>query len=144
MKPWISFFAFLLLGLNFMAPAARADTPMEKAWERLEKAFNKLRDGLKDPQDSSKSTYLKLGAIIKEETKITMALDPKMLKNVPAPEQEVFRQSYRRDMAAFDGNVDKLNAALAAGEWVEAQNVMSALAQAKKEGHKAFREKKTP
>ncbi|MFZ4680930.1 MAG: hypothetical protein ACOYMS_00375 [Terrimicrobiaceae bacterium] len=136
-------FLYLVTALVFLVPQIRADTPMEKSWERLEKAFHKLRDRLKDPKDSNKETYVKLGAIIKEETLICMELDPKMLKNVPPAEQETFLQNYRRDMAAFDADVDKLNAALQAGQLVEAQNVITLLGKAKKEGHKAYREKDT-
>lgn len=114
---------------------------MDKSWEKLEKAFNKLRDGLKDPKDSEKETYVKLGGIIKTETTEVMKLDPKMLKNVPEADRETFLTNFRKDMTTFDGEVDKLNVALAAGQWAEAQSVIQVLAQAKKDGHKAYRQK---
>lgn len=133
--------ATILAGLIFSMPAAQAETPMDKAWEKLEKAFNKLRDGLKDPKDTDKETYQKLGAIIKTETTAAMKFEPKMLKNVPEAERETFLANFRKDMATFDGEVDKLNAALDAGQWAEAQKAVQVLGQAKKDGHKAYRQK---
>ena len=131
----------ILTGLILSAPAVRAETPMDKAWEKLEKAFNKLRDGLKDPKDADKEAYQKLGAIIKAETTEAMKFEPKMLKNVPEADRETFLANFRKDMETFDGQVDKLNAALDAGQWEEAQKVIQVLTQAKKDGHKAYRQK---
>ena len=133
--------ATMLAGLIISTPAARADTPMDKAWDRLEKAFNKLRDGLKEPNDADKEAYQKLGAIIKTETTAAMKFDPKMLKNVPEADRETFLANFRKDMATFDGDVDKLNAALDAGQWAEAQKMVGILGQAKKDGHKLYRQK---
>ncbi len=109
-------FAVLTFLILPFPQTSRADTPMEKSWERLEKAFNKLRDGMKDPKDSQKQIYIKLGVIMREEAEVCLKLDPKMLKNVPAADQPAFLDAYRADMTTFIADIDKLNVALEAGQ----------------------------
>ena len=123
-----------------LAPA-KADTPMEAAFERLEKAYKKLGDGLKAPQESAKSTYVALAEQIRKEGGIVRELQPQMIGTLPEAERPAFLERFRKDMDAFNASADKLVEALKNANWDEASKLMQTLRQDKKEGHKTFRVK---
>ncbi len=124
-----------------LSPGAKADTPLEKSFEILEKAFNKLRAGLKAPVEADKDKYVALATIMKTETQVCMGLEPKMKLTLPPDQQEAFLTNYRADMVKFDANVDKLLETLKAGDWNGALAVVELLRHDKGHGHKTYRVK---
>lgn len=135
-------FTVLCASALLTASPVHAATEMDRAFERLEKDFKKLRDALEAPQEADRDQYAKLADNMLVEARKARELDPEMTPNVPEAQRAQFLEHFRHDMDTFIENIGKLSEALKNSKWDEARQLMEALRLDKKEGHKAYREKK--
>lgn len=113
--------------------------------EKIGGAFRKLRRPdpttkvapIADPAKNEES--LKQVAIIKENALAAAKLEPALKAKKPADEQEKFVADFRDQMKNFLADVDKLEAALKAGDNATAVKIAEAMNKDQQDGHKAFR-----
>lgn len=111
---------------------------MERAFERLERDYKKLKTALESPVDTDRALYVKLTGEMRAEAQKARELEPEMIAGVPEEERTKFLARFRADMDVFIANIGKLEEALKSSRWDEAKQGMATLWQNKKEGHKAF------
>jgi soluble cytochrome b562 len=104
------------------------------------KAFKKLRGQINDASKNEDS--LKLVATIRENAEAALKYTPEKAADLPAADQAKFKADYAEHMKAFAADVDKLDAALKAGDNATAAKLVDTLNNDQKEGHKEFRKKK--
>jgi soluble cytochrome b562 len=137
------FLRFVCLALFAMVVTpVRAGTPMDNAFERMERAYKKLGEALKAPQEADQAAYLTLAEKIRTEAVTARGLEPKMTASLPEGDRPAFVAKFRGDMDTFIKTVDTLTAALREGRWDDARTSMQEMNQEKKDGHKLFRKKK--
>ena len=131
----------LLASLFLLCAGAhvQAETPMDRAWEKLEKAFKKLKDGLQEPKDSQKTTYQALVETMLAESARIREMSPQMTKTLPPDQQAAFLEEFKKEMDEFAGHLNALKAAVDGSQWETARQEMSALGSTKKPAHKKFR-----
>ncbi|HVS52998.1 MAG TPA: cytochrome b562 [Opitutaceae bacterium] len=138
----------LICGL-VAAPFIRAeDRPMQKEeqtelgdhMEKISGAFRALGRQIGDATKNEDS--LKRIAVIREQAEAAMKLDPAKKADIPADQQAKFVADYQAKMKAFIADVNKVEAALKAGNNDEAKNLLQSLKQDQKEGHTEFQKKK--
>lgn len=143
MNIFLTKFLLLVCALALFMPAsARAGTEMERAFERLQRDYKKLKTALEAPVDADRDVYVKITNEMLDEAKKARGLDPEMLATVPEEDRAKFLESFRTDMDAFIGNIEKLQDAVKNARWDEAKQLMDTLWQNKKDGHRAFIKKK--
>lgn len=137
-------FLLLLTFLSafFAPPEVRAGTEMDRTFERLERDYKKLREGLKAPSDSDRDLYVKKAGEMLAEARKAREMEPEMTARVAETERARFLEKFQRDMDVFIDNLGKLEEALKNSQWDEARLRMETLWQNKKDGHKAYIERK--
>jgi len=136
------FLLFVCALALFMPGSAHAGTEMERAFERLQRDYKKLKTALEAPVDADREVYLKITGEMLDEARKARGLDPEMTATVPEADRAKFLESFRTDMDVFIANIEKLQDAVKNSRWDEAKQLMEALWQNKKDGHKAFIKKK--
>lgn len=122
-------------------------TELGSKMEKIGGAFRRLRKvdpatklaQVADPAKNEDS--LKQVAIIKENAIAASKLEPALKKDKPADQQEKFMTDYQAKMKSFLDDIDKLEAALKAGQNDEAAKLVNTLNTDQKEGHTDFRKK---
>jgi soluble cytochrome b562 len=117
--------------------AADAETELGKKMEKMGGAFRALRRQVADASKNADS-LAKL-ATIKENAMASAKLEPAMKAEKPAAEQKKFVADYQAEMKKFIGQVEKVEAALKAGNNAEAEKLLASLGDAQKAGHKQFK-----
>ena len=74
--------------------------------------------------------------------RLSLKLDPAKKADIPADQQAKFVADYQAKMKAFIADVNKVEAALKAGNNDEAAKLLQSLKQDQDEGHKEFQKKK--
>ena len=74
--------------------------------------------------------------------KASLTFEPEKKAKVPAGEQAKFVSDYQAEMKQFVASVEKLKAAVKAGNNAEASKIVSDMKAAQREGHKEFRLRK--
>lgn len=149
---------FALLGSSLVVPAIRAADQQPEApqgpggrrhekhtelgdhMEKMGRAFRALGRQVKDASKNEDS--LKLVEIIRTNAQATVDLKPEKTKDVPEDEQAQFLANYQKSMKGFLADVDKLEAALKAGNNDQAAELVKTLKKDMDNGHKKFRKKK--
>ncbi len=108
--------------------------------EKISGAFRALGRQIGDATKNEDS--LKRIAVIREQAEAAMKLDPAKKADIPADQQAKFVADYQAKMKAFIADVNKVEAALKAGNNDEAKNLLQSLKQDQKEGHTEFQKKK--
>lgn len=130
----------LALALPLGLRAAADDEPQTELGSKMEKiggAFRALRREINDPAKNEDA--LKRVAIIKENAQAALKLEPALKTTKPADEQAKFVADFQEKMKNFLADVDKLEAALKAGDNAAAAKLIDTLNGDQKEGHKQFR-----
>jgi soluble cytochrome b562 len=138
----------LLAGTTFVvaqeAPAAPAapkekkpETELTKKMDKMNGAFRKLRRQATDATKNADS--LEQVAILREYAEASLKLEPAKAALVPAADRKKFVADYQEDMKELLANIDKLAAALKAGQNEEAGKIVNELSSQQKAGHKEFR-----
>lgn len=134
-------------GLQAQEPkAASADakepkTPLEEQMEKMNAAFRKLRGGAVADATKNEASIAAV-ADLKAAATEALKLEPKTKAEKPAADQAKFVSDYQAKMKEFIGEVDKLAAALRAGNNEEAAKIYATLGDLQKADHKEFRKQK--
>jgi soluble cytochrome b562 len=116
-------------------------TPLEEQMGKMNDAFKKLRGGA--VADATKNeASLAAVADIKAAATAALKLEPKTKAEKPAADQAKFVSDYQAKMKEFIGEVDKLAAALKAGNNEEATKIFATIGDLQKADHKEFRKQK--
>jgi soluble cytochrome b562 len=118
------------------------DTELGDKMYTLSSAYKKLGKQINDASKNEDS--LKLVATIHSSAEAALKLEPAKKADIPAADQAKFVTDYQAKMKSFIGEVDKLEAALKAGDNAAAAKQLDVLKQAQREGHKEFQKKKQP
>lgn len=148
----VSFFCALIAGPGLRAAdrPARGEhaagagehehTELGDHMEKMGHAFRQLNRQIADPAKNEDS--LKQVAIIRQNAEAAAKLTPAKAADVPAADRAKFVAEYQEDMKRFLADVDKLEAALKAGNNQEAAPLVKTLKKDMDSGHKEFRKKK--
>lgn len=126
------------------APAAapapkekKPETELSKQMEKMNGAFRKLRRQATDATKNADS--LEQVAILKEFATSAAKLEPAKAATIPAADRAKWVADYRAEMQKALGLIDKLEAALKAGNNEEAGKLVTELNTQQRAGHKEFR-----
>jgi cytochrome c556 len=137
----------LICGL-VAAPITRAaegskdedQTELGDHMEKIGGAFRALRKQISDPAKNEDS--LKRLGVIRENAQAALTLEPAKKADIPADQQAKFVNDFHAKMKGFIADVDKLEAAVKAGNNEEAAKLLQVLGQDQKDGHHEFQKKK--
>ena len=115
-------------------------TPLGKKMSAMNTAFKAVGRQVEDP--SKNASTLEQIAIMEASAKASLTFEPEKKAKVPAGEQSKFVSDYQAEMKQFIASVEKLKAAVKAGNNAEATKIVDAMKAAQREGHKEFRIKK--
>jgi len=113
------------------------ETELGKHMEKLNGAWRKLRKQVADP--ASNVSSLELVAAIRAGLEKAVTLTPIRAQDVPDADRAKYIESYRTKMKEFIGLVDKLEAALKAGDNPAADALVQKMGGTQREDHKEFR-----
>ncbi len=112
-------------------------TELADKMSALNGAFKKLRRQIADPAANASS--LELVASLRAAAETALPLTPEKAKLTPEAERQKFVAAYQAKMKVFLAEVQKLEAALQAGNNDEAAASLGRLGMLQKEGHREFR-----
>lgn len=130
----------LSLASTVQAQQDEPKTPLGKKMAAMNTALKAVGRQIDDPSKNA-STLEQLTAI-ETNAKAAMSMEPEKKEKIPAAEQAKFVSDYQAEMKKMLGVVDKLKAAVKAGNNAEAAKLYDDLKAAQREGHKEFRLKK--
>lgn len=133
----------LVFALSLAGTAQAQDepkTPLGKKMAAINTAFKAVGRQIEDP--SKNAATLEQIAIIETNAKASLTLEPEKKEKIPAGEQAKFVGDYQVEMKKLIATVDKLKAAVKAGNNAEATKIVDEMKAAQREGHKEFRLKK--
>jgi soluble cytochrome b562 len=134
----------LVLALSLAGTAqAQQDepkTPLGKKMTAMNTAFKAVGRQVEDP--TKNASTLEQIAIMETNAKSSLTLEPEKKAKVPAGDQAKFVSDYQAEMKQFLVSVDKLKAAVKAGNNAEAVKIVDEMKAAQREGHKEFRLRK--
>jgi cytochrome c556 len=113
------------------------ETELGKKMEAINKAYGTLRRQVADATKNEDS--LKQIATIRENAEASLKLQPKKTDTVAADEKAKFVSGYQAQMKKFIADLDKVEAAIKAGNNSEANTLMATLKQDQSDGHNEYR-----
>lgn len=119
------------------APHAHEATELEDRMDEMRSAFGKLRKQVADPAQNEAS--LALVAKLRAASVASAKLPPARAADIPEADRAKYVEAYEAKMKEFIAEVDKLEAALKAGDNTAAAAVVAKLGAMQKEGHKEYR-----
>lgn len=128
-------------GVPAAAPAAskeeKPETELTRQMDKMNSAFRKLRRQATDPSKNADS--LAQVAILKEFAATSAKLEPAKAASMPEANRAKWIADYRAKMTEALATIDKLEAALKAGQNEEAGKLVTELNAQQRAGHKEFR-----
>jgi soluble cytochrome b562 len=115
-------------------------TELGEHMEKMGRAFRSLGRQINDASKNEDS--LKLVETIRTNAQAGLDLKPEKTADVAPEQRDEFVANFQQSMKAFLADVDKLEAALKAGNNQEAAALLKTLKKDQDEGHKEFRKKK--
>jgi soluble cytochrome b562 len=123
------------------APTAPADkkpeTELTQKMDKMNGAFRKLRRQAGDATKNAES--LELVATLREMSAESVKLEPARLATIPEAGRKQWLADYQAKMGELQAQIDKLEAALKAGQNEEAAKIVQAMGALQKEGHKEYK-----
>jgi soluble cytochrome b562 len=122
------------------APAPKAEKPeteLTKQMDKMNGAFRKLRRQATDATKNADS--LEQVAILKEFAASSAKLEPAKAATIPEANRAKWVADYRAKMAETIALIDKLEAALKAGQNEEAGKLVTEINNHQRAGHKEYR-----
>lgn len=123
------------------APAAAAEkkpeTELTQKMDKMNGAFRKLRRQAGDASKTAES--LELVATLREMSVASARLEPARAVTIPEAGRKKWIADYQAKMGELQAQIDKLEAALKAGQNEEAARIVQAIAALQKEGHKEYK-----
>lgn len=137
-------FALAPLRADPASPASAAPysdtTELGERMDEMRVAFRRLRRQVADA--SANASSLELVARLRKASEQSAALAPAKAAALPEAERAAFVADYREKMKSLIAEVDKLKAALEAGENEEAVALVARIESLQKAGHREFRSSK--
>ena len=134
----------LVLALSLAGTAqAQQDepkTPLGKKMAAMNTALKAVGRQVEDP--SKNANTLEQIAIIETNAKASLTLEPEKKEKIPAGDQAKFVSGYQTEMKKLIATVDKLKAAVKAGNNAEAVKIVDEMKAAQREGHREYRLRK--
>ncbi len=115
-------------------------TPLGKKMSAMNTAFKAVGRQIDDP--SKNASTLEQLAIIETNAKAALTFEPEKKAQVPAADQAKFVADYQAGIKEFLVTVDKMRAALKAGNNADAAKVLDSMKDLQRDSHKEFRIKK--
>jgi soluble cytochrome b562 len=115
-------------------------TPLGKKMAAMNTALKAVGRQIEDP--SKNANTLEQIAIIETNAKASLTLEPEKKGKIPAADQAKFVSDYQAEMKKLLVVVDKMKAAVKAGNNADASKLLDEMKGAQREGHKEFRLKK--
>ncbi len=137
------FGAALVFALSLSTTAHAQDepkTPLGKKMAAMNTALKAVGRQIDDP--SKNANTLEQIAIIETNAKASLTMEPEKKGKIPAADQAKFVSDYQAEMKKLLVVVDKMKAAVKAGNNAEASKILDDVKGAQREGHKEFRLKK--
>ncbi len=116
------------------------ETELGDHMEKMSSAYKKLNREIADPSKNEDS--LKFLAVIHAQAEAALKLEPAKAADIPADQRPKFVENYQKKMQAFIGDIEKVQAALKAGNNEQAKQLLATLKQDQREGHKEFQKEK--
>jgi cytochrome c556 len=129
-------------------PATRAQekkddqTPMGAKMDAANKAWKSVQKSVKEGDLSAKDDLLAKLATVKENLMAASKFEPATTASKPDAEKAKYVADFRDKMKQEIANVDKLMAAVKAGDAEGAKALLAEVNKTQKEGHTEFRKKK--
>ena len=117
-----------------------ADTGLEKEMKDIKNAFNQLKQQVGDP--SKNASALTLVGKMRAAAVNCRKLQPEKATELPEKDRAAFVGNYKDEMNTFIANIDKLEAALKAGDNADAAKIVADLKTIQRDAHKEFRTEK--
>ncbi len=133
----------LVFALSLATTAQAQDepkTPLGKKMAAMNTAMKAVGRQIDDP--SKNASTLEQIAIIETNAKASLTLEPEKKEKIPAAEQAKFVSDYQAGIKKLLAVVDKMKAAVKAGNNAEASKLLDEMKGNQREGHKEFRLKK--
>ncbi|MFN5583632.1 cytochrome b562 [Gemmatimonas sp.] len=134
----------LVLALSLAGTAqAQQDepkTPLGKKMAAMNTALKAVGRQIEDP--SKNASTLEQIAIIETNAKASLTLEPEKKEKIPAGEQAKFVGGYQAEMKKLIATVDKLKAAVKAGNNADAVKIVDEMKAAQRDGHREYRLRK--
>jgi soluble cytochrome b562 len=119
------------------APAKPEKTALAKDMDKINRSVRALKKQISDATKNDAS--LALVTTIHDAATAALNETPAWTAEQPAADQAKFTADFQDHLKAFIGDVDKLSAALTAGDNAGAATLLATLGQDEKDGHKKFR-----
>ena len=116
------------------------ETELGDKMDKMGGAFRKLGKQINDATKNEDS--LKLVATMRASAEDALKLEPAKKADIPADQQAKFVADYQTQIKGLIADIDKLDAALKAGNNTDAAALLKDLKKDMDDGHKEFRKKK--
>ncbi len=117
----------------------KPDTELTKNMDKMNAAWRKLRKQADDATKNAES--LELVATMRQYATAGAKLDPFKVTEIPEADRAKMIAGFKAKMKEFLATLDKLEAALKAGQNGEATKILQELGTIQKEGHKEYKSK---
>ncbi|MCA2985407.1 MAG: cytochrome b562 [Gemmatimonas sp.] len=131
--------AFSMAG-TAQAQQEEPKTLLGKKMAAMNTAFKAVGRQVEDP--AKNASTLEQIAIIETNAKASLTLEPEKKAKVPTGEQAKFVSDYQAEMKQLLATVEKLKAAVKAGNNAEAVKIVDDMKAAQRQGHREFRLRK--
>lgn len=116
------------------------ETELTKHMDKMNGAFRKLRRQVADAAKNADS--LEQVVILREHAAAAAKLAPAKAEKIPEADRAKFVADYRSRMSETVATIDKLAAALKAGQNEEAAKIIAEIGNQQRSGHKEYRVEK--
>lgn len=132
-------FWILLCSLTVITAQAaeKAETELETAMGKMNRAFRQLKKQTRDPVDFSGA--LKSTSLLKEASREAAGHDPALAADKTPDSRPEFIAEYREAMKEMLKTIDKLEESLKVGDAAQASKLVAKLSDLQKSGHKQFK-----
>ena len=111
-------------------------SPLGQSMKTIAMGFRALRKQINDP--AKKDDSLKLVAKMKDAVKKSETYEPPSAADLPAAEKPAFIADYKKQLEGVAATLDKLSAAISAGDTAAAGKLLGEINQEKRDGHSKF------
>jgi hypothetical protein len=111
-------------------------SPLAQSMKTIQMGFRTLKRQISDP--TKKDDSVKLVAKMKDAVKKSETYEPPSAADLPAAEKPAFIADYKKQLEGVAATLDKLSAAITAGDTATASKLLDTINQEKREGHGKF------
>jgi soluble cytochrome b562 len=116
---------------------AEEDTPLEKQMQILARGMKSLSQQIADP--SKQQENVTLIESLKQAASTSKGQTPRKTSTIPKADQEKFLAGYRAEIDRLTGALNRVEDAVKAGHYDQANSALACVNPIKKEGHSEFK-----